>query len=297
MDDNAIIDVSSFQEWDDILFKWLYHPFKMGDIKTTIETIKKLGAESAISEYILFYKIVEFLKQETPDINEIVNTLDAIDMSHLTQDIKRMLDEITPKKEDFTLGIIKHISTIYNKYNKEAILIHQGYPLPDPEKGRPQLEWCECYHKDCHKAFDHVVGLVDHLKGLGKYKQGLHVYHENIVKELGLTPDIVVSNSMIKCPSYICNESTKIFTPETLCEHFVLLGIPPFWQQGTTIDDIYTGFEDTQICKIDYCIVCDQNKSCVLFSPCHHVVTCFNCYAKVNKCPYCNANIEFVLPF
>ena len=294
------INVTELSKQDDILFIWLYKPFKIENIKKTIEKMKKLGAEYAISDRILIYKIIEFLKSKKQEPDTIINILKSIDLLYLVSDnkIKKMINEIKPKKETFTQEIIKEISLIQQIYSKKSILTHRGYPLPDPERGRPQLEWNECYYKECHQEFDDPCKLVDHLKQLGKYTQGLHVYHEKIVQELGLTPETIINYQMVKCPSYICSESTKIFTPESLCEHFKILGIPPFWERGMIMNNEYGEIQEgREISKIDFCIVCDSNRSCVLFSPCHHCVTCFNCYDRVNKCPYCNENIEFVLPY
>ena len=74
--------------------------------------------------------------------------------------------------------------------------------------------------------------MITHLKQNKVYTPKYHKLHEDIVKEMNLTPDLIKSNGMKKCPSYICKVKTE--NENKLIEHFQRLGIKPFWEEGMT---------------------------------------------------------------
>lgn len=44
--------------------------------------------------------------------------------------------------------------------------------------------------------------------------------------------------------------------------------------------------------EIIQCIVCFTNKKKMLFLPCSHVATCYNCSKKLIECPVCRQKIK-----
>ena len=106
---------------------------------------------------------------------------------------------------------------------------------------------------------------------------------------------------MKKCPSLICDKSKKKFTPEELCEHFKILGIPPFWKPGTVIKkESSNKLEDLTEKKVyttDECLICMAAKPMIVFIPCHHHIVCMNCYKDLYKCPICRTNIKQKIPY
>lgn len=41
------------------------------------------------------------------------------------------------------------------------------------------------------------------------------------------------------------------------------------------------------------CVICMDNKRCMLFMPCRHVVSCKTCSEKLDKCPICKQQIKY----
>ena len=92
-----------------------------------------------------------------------------------------------------------------------------------------------------------------------------------------------------------------------MCDHLRSLGIAPFFKPGDTCDDInhlFTGDIKPRILDMykktyseDTCVVCMDDQPSVLFYPCNHNFTCFDCANKINKCPYCKANILYRFPY
>ena len=198
---------------------------------------------------------------------------------------------------------------IINKISAFAKLIdinhvpHKGYPLPDPLLGRPRLNWCECKYQHCSDVFAQPPGLKAHLASVGKMTHGLHKNHENVVERLKLTPEKIKTDNLTRCPSYICDKSATIFTPEKLCDHFKILGIPPFWQEHMVItgDDIplLTEFPYKNIYISDECVICSDTKSNIILIPCYHKILCIDCIntVRISNCPMCRTKIDQYMPF
>jgi hypothetical protein len=196
-------------------------------------------------------------------------------------------------------------------HNKGLQCSHFGYPIPDPVKGRPKISWLECKYSKCNKTFSTDDGLIVHLKQNNKYTPFMHTQHSQVARDMGLTKDMIISKGLTKCPSYICTEATHTFTPETLCEHFRLMGIEPFWTEGMIITeedmlsnkDHFTGMKvslnsTTDVITVDKCIVCLDNKPEVVFNPCFHHVLCLGCSQNVaSTCPICRRLVASKFPF
>jgi len=180
---------------------------------------------------------------------------------------------------------------------------HYFYPIPDINYGRPHLEDLVCKHYNCNKKFLDIFALKNHLEQHNAYTYGAHLYHEMAVSKYNLTPNNINQNKMTKCPSYVCKESHKTFTPEELIEHFKILGIEPFWKVGDVIKppqitnsdkfDIY----QVKVYKENNCIICfDSDKECIIY-PCLHYICCLECSTLIDKCPKCLIKFDYVIPY
>jgi hypothetical protein len=117
-------------------------------------------------------------------------------------------------------------------FNKD--ITHKGNPLPDPINGRPKLNWCICTHSGCRKEFSYPSDLVNHLIKNNVYTKGYHLSHEESVCYNKLTPELVLTKKITKCPSWMC-EIKSFNTPIDLIEHLKILGIQPFWDATSSI--------------------------------------------------------------
>lgn len=310
MNDNNIIQKNpekliknSFSEKEQ-LFIWLYFPqdFINKNIEETLTEIINISTKYKISNYILFRKIIEYLhiKELIPqDIINILIKLNFVNKENI-DDTTQLIDIIIKKKiNSFDLKELAIIIKLAEKYKiNNSNPSHEGYPLPDPYKGRPRLEWSECYFEGCHKTFSNSMKLIDHLKQLTNFINGLHLHHENAVYRYGLTPQKIISQKMRRCPSFVCDKANYIFTPEELCNHYILLGIKPFWFYGLKIKSnklIKTNLFD-KIFDSEECIICYDIRPSVLFLPCNHCLMCIGCYKEILKCPFCRTKIEITLP-
>lgn len=106
--------------------------------------------------------------------------------------------------------------------------LHDGYPLVDPVKGRPRLNWLYCAHEGCNKRFTYHGNLEHHLRKHNTYIPQYHFLHEQAVEIHKLTPESVKEKELSSCPSIICDDNIE--SPEDLIEHFTKLGIEPFWK-------------------------------------------------------------------
>jgi hypothetical protein len=182
--------------------------------------------------------------------------------------------------------------------------IHRGQPVPDPEKGRPYINWKQCKYFGCNMCFNTADGLIDHLKYYSCYTERFHWYHEFIVMNHLLTPEKVIKDNMTACPSLLCSKY-KFNTPEDLIQHFIELGIEPFWEPGMVVmpNNLFTSFNTIEISKgkfyiAEECIVCLSEKPNIINIPCMHKIYCIDCWLEgnFNKCAVCKFNIERVIP-
>lgn len=278
------------------LFAWIYKPFDYDNLSQdeTIMSITNLTKKYSIPHNILIYKVTEYLYKK-------INNQQIIDKLYqhrliTVNDIKQISDHIAfLDKSDPTIkifddnivNIIKPLTKFYSTYSYSNTN-HTGYPLPDPEKGRAHMGWCECYHSGCHKKFPSSDELRKHLISHGRFIHNFHVLHEEAVRVKSLTAEKILTQKLTHCPSYVCD--IKNFTPEKLCDHLTILGIEPFWQKGLKIN-IKQDLNFNTIYYEDQCVICCDTTPCVLYLPCNHCVSCYNCYKKVDKCPTCRTKI------
>jgi hypothetical protein len=292
------------------LFTWLYYPFDYytnnneNITKNTIMKMLSISKKFNIPDNIIFRKIIEYLIIKKNNVDEIINNLVDIKLlNNLDMEfVKKVINEIENLKfNNVNSTSVNIILDMANKYDYNCNT-HINYPLPDPEHGRPYLEWSECYYENCHLKFVSPTDLRNHLINLKKYKHGFHMYHEYAVSASSLTPNKVISKQMTYCPSIVCDKSNKKFTPEELCDHFKILGIKPFWKKGDIITNNNNNKNiqpEKKIYISDECLIClsEENKPAVIFYPCFHCVTCIYCYKDIHKCLMCRADIQFIFPY
>jgi hypothetical protein len=197
---------------------------------------------------------------------------------------------------------------------KEKNIPHNGLPLPDPELGRPKLNWRQCYFENCGKIFSTPSALVQHLTECNAYTQGYHWAHENALYCV-IGPQYVKNHKLTKCPAYVCNDKS-FGTPEELIRHWQLLGIEPFWQKGMCfLSDSDNNMSIKNLSNIkerkkmlfsvpklfvtDMCMICLENPTEVVLDKCRHHVYCINCLKTCSKetCPVCRTKIDNFIPF
>jgi len=285
------------------LFIWLYFPYDIGEIDKTLDEMIKLSKRYGITDNILFRKVIEYLHIKSKSKDQIIDILykyNFISVDNLANVIK-IIDEILAAPLNvLDAQTLSKLLQVAKPYKNNAKCDHAGYPEVDEQLGRARLGWCVCYYEGCHDKFFGSQGLKEHLHKLNKYKYGFHTYHETAVSNLKLTPEKIIADNFIKCPSVVCDKGDYKFTPQELCEHFLELGIEPFWKPGMKIvkpkkklnnifDKIYVS---------DECLICldEEVKPSMLFLPCNHCVICVNCYKPTNKCPMCRKDITNVIP-
>jgi len=110
--------------------------------------------------------------------------------------------------------------------------VHQGYPLPHPELGRPRLGMLTCLYPGCGRLFASGLELDNHLRAekQADYIPRMHRMHHDVAINNGLTPSWVRKNKLVRCPSMACSEHGRLFaTPDDLIYHLAQLGIESFW--------------------------------------------------------------------
>jgi len=287
------------------LFMWLYLPYDIDETNKTLDLMIELGKEYGISDNIIFRKVIEHLNIKNYDKGKILEIL--LKYKFITIDNLNKANEIINEicnnpVNELDMQMIKKLVELTNShtfYNGQGKGDHSGYPTLDEKYGRPHMEWCECYYTNCFSKFGTPEQLKEHLKQRANYKYGFHLYHEQIASSKKLTPETILSKNITRCPSIVCDKSDHDFTPAELCEHFMLLGVWPFWKPGMKI--IYKNKSSDIFEKLyigDECIICfEENvKPSILFQPCNHSCICAKCYQKVNKCPICRKDITSVIP-
>jgi hypothetical protein len=289
------------------LYIWLYN----GTNLLSFEEIIRIADQYNIPSNIILYKFIAQLLRDGINKNAIIsklrenNVLIDYDVDKLRQIIflsiiSRELTSLPLTKDIFEIlvGIATRDHVIYDTPRTHTA----EYPSVHEINGRPYLNWKECYYDDCHLKFHSSQMLVQHLTKLGKYTPRFHTAHENIVKIQDLTPEKVIASQMTRCPSFVCNKSKVIFTPEELCNHFMNLGIKPFWYPGAIIQPCtntlcldFTCYD--KIYLSDDCGICLEEPTSTIVLPCYHSIMCLKCSFKVTKCPMCRGPISRVLPF
>jgi hypothetical protein len=173
---------------------------------------------------------------------------------------------------------------IMHDENFEEKIKHSYYPNVDPVKGRARLTDNICYYSKCSKKFNSANELKKHLEVCKNgFIRNLHKSHE----VLNLTIEDIINENMTQCPSFICDQSNRTFTPDELIEHFRSLGIKPFWYQGCKMPEhTHTEIYDEMILDIPFngiekqtkCLRCKKNNANIINLPCCHVILCDKCY-------------------
>jgi hypothetical protein len=290
------------------LFLWLYLPYDIDETGKTLDTMIDLGKKYGVSDNVLFRKVIEHLNIKNYSKDQILETLykykflsinDLNNLNHFEK-VTDTINEICDiGVNELDMQTISKLIELTDSHNHQETCSHSGYPTLDEQYGRPHMGWCKCYHANCFNMFNNADQLREHLKKLTNYKYGFHMYHEQIVSSKQLTPEKILSQKITRCPSLVCDKSNHDFTPDELCEHFMLLGIYPFWKHGMKIkykNILHDVFEKLYI--NDECIIClgENAKPSILFQPCNHCCMCANCYQKINKCPICRKDVTSVLP-
>lgn len=197
--------------------------------------------------------------------------------------------------------INKIIGTGIIKLNNDVI--HSGQPIPDPEKGRPQLNWNYCQYNGCKKSFSSCSALVSHLIQCNAYTRGYHSSHEEGVKYNNLTEEKVINANITKCPSWMC-EIKNFSSSQELIQHLQLLGIEPFWKKGMNfcIESSKRNILEVKPDKIyinESCVLCLDNHAEIIINRCGHQIYCIDCIDKSNKlnCPICRGKVDMFLPY
>jgi len=284
---------------------WLYAPHEFLTTEQILEIIKKFP----FPKILVIKKIVANLLNQGYDVKEIhhnlkenkICSIDENELEHIIADsIEMKIKNINLQNYDN----IKKLSTKVKFNDIDNTDYHDFYPIPDKLYGRPYISQKVCKHYNCNKNFSTELLLIKHLESHYAYRASCHTAHENVVSYNKLTPEKIINTKMTKCPSWICKESFRTFTPENLCEHFKILGIKPFWKVGDEIippkkQNEKQGLtsDEMKIYEENICIICfDSDKECILF-PCHHFISCLDCTLLIDKCPKCMNKIEYVIPY
>lgn len=310
----------SIDQKKEVLFRWIYMPFEIkfddsqennDKLIQTVEYIKSLSNFYSIPGHVIFFKVVEFFVRQKMTQDQIENSLFKLKMITF-KELKDIVEIVRNIKDNFKDKPKKDITDQLSLINKwKPTGIHQGYPIPDPIKGRPRLEWKYCAHYGCGQKFDGTSdpypafdysGLKQHLKEVGNYRDWFHHNHERMIDKLNLTPEKVLAEKITKCPSHLC-DIKEFSSPQELCHHFMILGIPPFWKQGMIIEPQFKSGKLENVTQQIYiekeCIICCEPGTTpgILFLPCNHCVICIDCFSTINKCPMCQSVIMNYLFF
>lgn len=291
-----LLDIEKF----DIKFQiyyWLYSPNPV----LPLDNIVKQCLSVNIPITIIVYKTVQHMLFDNKDFTHIKTFL----INHHFDITDEQLHNIIAfcKQPHLTKYFNKTImSQLYKKAINPPVLdapSHLDYPIPDPYEGRPKISWKVCAYARCNQQFHTEEQLIQHLKSYNKYIPYMHAEHENTVDRLNLTPSTIISKKLTRCPSPICSDNNKIFTPDSLCEHFKILGIEPFWKIGTIIKptEVYSSTFLKTIHTSEDCVICINNQPEAITYPCLHHIYCLDCVTKIKSCSVCRSPINTFLPF
>lgn len=294
------------------------------NINLSEKEIYHLSISYEIPFQIFVKKMMDRLVTEIPDKTKIISILTK-DMglnldTRALEYINKLIDIIEPIKINSRASTSTHeLGKKLSLFNKLIIppptteCSHKGQPLPDPENGRPYIDWKECYHEGCHKKFNSEDELIKHLKNFSVYTPSYHRIHEIIVWQNKLTVEKIIEKNMTKCPAFICQYQNTNSVDEVI-EHFQKLGIEPIWHKGLDFskkptETKYNFNSGTKIYNSDTCIICLENKANIIFDKCLHCLLCIDCYsmsrendnlsnyAWVSKCPFCKTFYNKVYPY
>lgn len=247
-------------------------------------------------------EIIKILQEQmnlnipTEGITYITNLIDVIEPIEI-----KKRNSLTTIKLNNLLSSFTKLTSITNNTCK-----HKEQPLPDPIKGRPFIDWNECYHEGCHKKFVNGEKLIDHLVSVGAYTPNYHKIHQEYIWFNKMTPEKVLVNNITKCPVWICNKN--INGTQQVIEHFQRLGLEPFWEEGMDFSKKnkeieYSFNKDLKIYNMDTCIICLDNKPNLILDECMHCCYCIECFLSstnaswIKKCPICKVFYDKVYPY
>jgi hypothetical protein len=287
---------------NELFFLWLFKP---DIVDVDIDDILQKALKLNINKSIVINKIFLYLanKYSEDDIKNIISAYPELEEWYPSfknnKDILKT-KEMTPYVRTYIRSALTAKNYDTDKVKKHY---HVGYPIPDSKLGRPKMEFKTCYYKGCRCEFAHGSGLKEHLEEkLPNFHNYFHVSHESH----NLTPEKVLASGMTQCPSHLCDQKSRIFTPEELCDHFKSLGIAPFWYPDCILPE-HTHLNMLQdkskmilpfLNEVNECVVCCDNKACVMFLPCLHNLICLDCFEKssasrsILNCPICKAQVN-----
>ncbi|VDH99791.1 E3 ubiquitin-protein ligase mind-bomb [Mytilus galloprovincialis] len=119
---------------------------------------------------------------------------------------------------------------------------------------------------------------------------------EAICNQLGMADDEDQMGAAIAC--YLAQQGASLThknnqgkTPLEVCgDPKVEEMIKQFTTAQASKSDPQTSSEKDSL--VQECMVCSENMACIKFSPCGHVITCFDCCQKMRKCISCKENID-----
>ena len=116
------------------------------------------------------------------DIDAIIDILQNKLLLKLTPEIIEYVTELVKILEPITIIDYRSLTTAnvaklkknlsyFNKLNiiSDKKEVHTGQPLPDPNLGRPYIDWKRCYHAGCNERFSSDGMLIKHLKEFKVY--------------------------------------------------------------------------------------------------------------------------------
>jgi hypothetical protein len=306
------------------LISWLYCP----NNNITFQNIIDFVVKYKYPYDIVIMKYIQLLCFNGLDNNSIQEHLLKFNINSPVDTIEHIRKEeqheyVIPEQL-YSICKKNHQSDTQKKTTNQEIIkrkandpIHENYPLVDPTRGRPKIDWCICYHEKCMKWCTTESHLLHHLKEHGCLTHHFHKKHETAVYNQYLTPEKIIQNNIIHCPSPIC-DTEKFKSPQELIRHLTLLGIPPFWKYGMNVKDLgeiedidyyvykelekknYPHFTLTKpIFRSEICVCCCETKPQIVFLSCKHSNLCINCYYKlpIKKCPECRMDASECLPY
>jgi hypothetical protein len=282
-------------------------------------------AKSGIPTDLLVMKFFEYSFANNKSVDDIYSILkgSSCDFSDIGDDkkiIQKILGIVGNKEIKFLQydflaceEILKlfPVQKIHSCGSESQEPPHYGYPVPDPDLGRPKLEWCVCRHGKCFKQFNSAMALVKHLTECGAFTKGYHYFHENSEILKTLNPEKIIEQNITKCPAQMCHRNS-FDSPQDLIKHLKFLGIEPFWTKGTDLTDELTKSEDLskllqkspKLFSNATCVLCLGDPPCIIAGECRHHIFCLECYKEQHNkkmlpqiCPMCRNKVDTYYPY
>ena len=261
--------------------------------------------------YLYVYKFIEHAKINNMSWDLFLETLNKYNIfipENMILNLNNIYNNyILIKRKKLISDEVLYLSKLFKKWHldicRSQIQIHQGYPLNDPKKGRPRIQWKVCMYKYCNDNFASTNNLRKHLISLSNHIPYFHYSHEEAINYLGLNKEIIKDKQIKKCASKLCGIDFE--TSDLLCNHYKELGIIPFWKSDDIINipnnTYYLLNNMPNIYFEKDCLICQGTNPSVLYLPCRHCICCVGCHIYMIKyrknCPMCNQQIINAIPF